>query len=343
MNLIIVVILYAIGIPATINFFKKSRYSYKTDRYPFWVMLASVIMGAIILLESSSFGLKDLLYILSEYLIMFNLAIRLLRAGFRRITKVRDSKSIEFIYHLGISITLLLCCVMASENLNRYAFSLSFSLSRSTLSLMMYDTTRDKLLHLCIILLCECVGVAGTYIYALILNKLKEAPSVSKVVNHKDYSLDPKMRKHYTDRGLTEDQIKYFRNQMATARDRINRLQITFRQTAKLKAIEDKHSTIEVCQAYFQAIVNEPERLADASNFIVTYLPSLEDLVDKYNEISQHVAKNKQTYVILEKSAQAINDLCIEISQDYINFHKSTYEDLEDEVTFVNRNIHGQE
>lgn len=144
---------------------------------------------------------------------------------------------------------------------------------------------------------------------------------------------------HYYDEGLTETEIEYFRSQMAIARDQINSVESGIAKTAKLRAIEVRYNTIEVAQNFFKDIVEDPTRFTQASQFLYKFLPSLEDLILKYNEINGHVAKNKQTYLILEKSAQTIEQICEQITDEYVLFHQDTYNEMQDEIKLANRNL----
>lgn len=144
---------------------------------------------------------------------------------------------------------------------------------------------------------------------------------------------------HYYDQGLNDSEIEYFRSQMAVARDQIKSIESGVNQTAKLRAIEVRYNTIEVLQNFFKDIVEEPTRFTQASQFLYKFLPSLEDLIQKYNEINGHVAKNKQTYLILERSAQTIEQICEQITDEYVLFHEETYKEMQDEIKLANRNL----
>lgn len=158
-------------------------------------------------------------------------------------------------------------------------------------------------------------------------------------LNHRHKQGSQNMKQHYQDHGMTPEEITYFRSQMAQAKDHILQIQENFPKTAKLRAIETRHKSIVTLQTYFKDIVQNPTRLTDASHFLCNILPSLDDLIQKYNEIQGHIAKNKQTYQILDRTATTIEHLCEEISQSYINFHSKVYKELEDELTFAQQNL----
>lgn len=152
----------------------------------------------------------------------------------------------------------------------------------------------------------------------------------------------PSIIQHYNEKGLSNDEIKYFREQMSQLRDQIHSLDKELNTTAKLRAIDIRHNTINISKQFFQDLVKEPRRLSDAGNFIYRILPSLNDLSMKYNEVNKHIAKSKQSYVILEKSAQTIDELASRLTEEYVNFHENTFNDLEDEVNLAQRNLNKQ-
>lgn len=172
------------------------------------------------------------------------------------------------------------------------------------------------------------------------ISKITEKMSGKSFKPNKAYSKD-KMA-DYHEAGLSNDDVNYFRDQMAPAREMIFELDETINETAKLRAINLRHKTVITCQDYFRSIVEEPNRIGEAGNFLYKLLPNLTDLVDKYNEINGHVAKNKQTYLILDKSAQMIELIAEEINEDYIKFHQATYNAMDEEIAFAERILNGK-
>ncbi|MBG9979652.1 5-bromo-4-chloroindolyl phosphate hydrolysis family protein [Facklamia sp. DSM 111018] len=184
------------------------------------------------------------------------------------------------------------------------------------------------------------VIVCSTIVGALaLISKRGQHPAPSFSIAH--YKQKPKrnLMAHYQEAGLSKHEIESFRQQMAISRDHINRIDHNFQLTAKMRAIEIRHNVVKVSQNYFKDIVEEPQRQLAASNFLLTLLPQLDDLLEKYNEINAHVAKNKQTYLILEKSAQTIDQISQEIVEDYIAFHEEAYQELEDGLKLADRTL----
>lgn len=163
-----------------------------------------------------------------------------------------------------------------------------------------------------------------------------------RTYHYKPYRKGDKTQ-YYRERGLNDQEIIYFREQMALAKNRIETIEREMGKVAKLRLIETRHNTVDVSKEFFRDIVSEPERMAQAGLFLNKLLPSLEDLSLKYNEIAQHVAKTKQTYLILEKSAATIDKVCESISDQYITFHQAVYNDLDDEIKLANKYVPVQE
>lgn len=180
--------------------------------------------------------------------------------------------------------------------------------------------------------------VVGFVLCMFILNKI-----LGTTKNHNSQKFHAKVSKdkiqHYREAGLNDEEISYLRDQLAQLRENIHSLETQMNATAKLRAIDVRHNTIEISKQFFQDIVKEPKRFGEAGDVIYRIIPSLVDLTEKYNEINDHIAKTKQTYIILEKSAQTIDELAKRLTDEYIDFHKATYQDLDDEINLANRNL----
>lgn len=130
-------------------------------------------------------------------------------------------------------------------------------------------------------------------------------------------TIDTKMLKHYQKAGMSDDDIRFFRETMATTKKQIDQLAHNMQQTTKLKAINLHFEPVKVSQATFKTIVAQPQKLHAASDYLYRHLPTMVDLTAKYNTISQHEVKDKDTYAILDKSAQVITQLAQQFRTDY--------------------------
>lgn len=163
------------------------------------------------------------------------------------------------------------------------------------------------------------------------LYQSKPSKKVPKLTREKE--------KFYLGRGLSNDDISFFRETMMTARDQIYSIENMMNDSSKLSAIEKRNNTIEISKAMFNDIVQEPERLHEVNQFLYVHLPSLNDLVEKYTAIEKHKAKSKATFEILNKSANTIDQLCDQITQDYLEFKKTDVSSLDSSIEILNETI----
>jgi len=145
--------------------------------------------------------------------------------------------------------------------------------------------------------------------------------------------------KFYRSRGLSDEDIKFFRETMNKAKNQILKIESNMNSTGKLRAIAHRNNTIHLIKVLFKDIVNEPERLHEVDQFLYVHLPSLAELTEKYVTINQHQAKSKQTFDILEKSARTIDDMCEQIADDYVTFRSTDISDLEDEIEIAKHRL----
>ena len=124
---------------------------------------------------------------------------------------------------------------------------------------------------------------------------------------------------------------------MNTAKQLIIQIEENMNQVGKLKAIAHRNNTLHLIKALFKDIVNEPDRLHDIHEFLYVNLPTLADLTEKYKRINSHQAKSKQSCDVLEKSAITIDEVCQEISEDYLEFRSADISDLANEVDLAKR------
>lgn len=255
--------------------------------------------------------------------ITFNIA--LLTFLFNILSGMFKANWLRYFYYIGVSL-IIVTSFGASNDLNYFSINQLISEVAFVSALVAFCT----------------FGIGGIAYFITLLTKLRDrglngGTSAQFIPNNKD------MMQHYYEQDLTDSEITYFREQMATAKEQILTIETELNQTAKLRAIEVRYNTVQVMQSFFKDIIEEPKRVNQASQFIYKFLPSLEDLAQKYNEINGHVAKNKQTYLILEKSAQTIENLCEQITDEYVLFHQSTYQEMQDEIKLANRNLSRKE
>ncbi len=176
--------------------------------------------------------------------------------------------------------------------------------------------------------------IVGMVLYTKFMQKQRPAPARTEL---KDVSSE--REKFYKSRGLSDEDITFFRDTMNKAKNQIIEIEDNMESTGKLRAIANRNNTIQLIKVLFKDIVNEPERLHEIDQFLYVHLPSLADLTDKYVRINSHQAKSKETFTILEKSAQTIDEMCKQITNDYMKFRETDITQMSDEVEFAKRRL----
>ena len=174
-------------------------------------------------------------------------------------------------------------------------------------------------------------GLYATYLKRQGPPKKKKEQDLKPVSNERE--------KFYRSRGLSNEDIDFFRKTMNNAKKQILQIEENMTNTGKLRAIANRNNTLHLIKVLFKDIVDEPERLHEVDQFLYVHLPSLADLTDKYVTINQHQAKSKQTFDVLEKSAQTIDDVCEQIAEDYVKFRSTDISDLADEVELAKHRL----
>ena len=147
------------------------------------------------------------------------------------------------------------------------------------------------------------------------------------------------MLAHYQAVGMSNEEINFFRETMQLAEGQVKEVATNLQALPKLRAIDLNHDTVKTTQALFKAIVKEPQKLHNASDFLYRHLPSLTELSRKFIEISQHDVKTADTYAVLDKSAEAIAALSQQIQTDYTEFVADDLADLDTEVSVANQQL----
>lgn len=174
--------------------------------------------------------------------------------------------------------------------------------------------------------------------FGLYSRYMSQQPS-NKKSKKKLQAVSKEREKFYLSRGLSEEDIVFFRETMNGTKDQILQVESNVNKVGKLRAIANRNNTLNLIKVLFKDIVNEPERLHEIDQFLYVHLPSLAELTTKYVQINQHQAKSKQTYDVLEKSAHTIDEMCKQISEDYVAFRSTDINGLSDEVELATRRL----
>jgi len=151
--------------------------------------------------------------------------------------------------------------------------------------------------------------------------------------------VSPTKESFYKSKGLSKEDINFFRETMQQAKEQILTIESNMEKTSKLKAIEKRNNTIKLSKSLFKSITEHPERLHQVDQFLYVHLPALSDLTTKFVKIKNHQAKSKATYDILQKSAGTIDDMCEQIATDYVKFKSDDLENMEMQIELAKETI----
>lgn len=171
-----------------------------------------------------------------------------------------------------------------------------------------------------------------------LIRKLKQPLVTAKNVS-KLPPVSKEREAHYKSRGLSDEDIVFFRETMNKAKSQILVLEDNFRHSVELRKIAVDTSVISISQTLFKEIVKAPERLSDVDEFLYVNLPSVMDLTTKYLQIDEHQAKSDSAIEIMRKSLPVIHDMCEQIIEDYVNFMEDDIKDMSQEVELAKRRL----
>ncbi|GAN43184.1 5-bromo-4-chloroindolyl phosphate hydrolysis protein [Lacticaseibacillus paracasei NRIC 1981] len=152
-------------------------------------------------------------------------------------------------------------------------------------------------------------------------------------------SLDPKMAEHYAASGLSDEEIKLFRKTMADLAEQIRTIEALTKEVPKLRALTLNTDLIDLLHAYFEALVQAPQRLTDAGTFVYQQVPNLLDLMQKYAQITHHEVKTADTYETLDKAFSTMTSMAGKIKSDYQAFIKDDLDDLDSDVRLAKKHL----
>ncbi|MDK8502146.1 5-bromo-4-chloroindolyl phosphate hydrolysis family protein [Aerococcus sp. UMB1112A] len=130
---------------------------------------------------------------------------------------------------------------------------------------------------------------------------------------HSAPHLSRKNYQHYKEHGLSDQDIQYFRQEMATSLEQIERILALLAQTGRKSHGQVKAQEIK---AYFHAIQQDPHLLADSADFRYQLLPSLEKELRHY----QLLTTAREDASELAASRKELDRLGKEIQASYKDF-----------------------
>lgn len=132
----------------------------------------------------------------------------------------------------------------------------------------------------------------------------------------------------YYSEGMDDEDILFFRKQMAKSKQQILSIEKLLKQSTKLNVIAKRYDLLPILKDYFKAICDHPKRMNEAEAFLYSYLPTFLEITEKFIEIQSHVSKSKMTYQTLNRSLETLEALCQNIQRSYEIFMENDIEDI---------------
>lgn len=134
-------------------------------------------------------------------------------------------------------------------------------------------------------------------------------------------NINPSKQVYYTSRGLTSQDITYFRSQMAQAKQQIITIEQVVKNDRYLTMLFKRYNHISLLKNFFKTITSYPEEFNYAGKFIFKLLPQLHEQVKAYP------ISDKEQIALAQKVKQrqvlnTIEKLIIEIETEYHRFNK---------------------
>ncbi|WDF81661.1 5-bromo-4-chloroindolyl phosphate hydrolysis family protein [Lacticaseibacillus pabuli] len=178
--------------------------------------------------------------------------------------------------------------------------------------------------------------IAGVF---ALLNYLWQMRPATEEVPDINKPMSKRLEKHYQESGLSESDVNVFRETMASASKSIHQLENNVQGAPELQDILAESDTMNVIHGYFRAIVDQPQRMNEASPFLYEQLPNLADLTRRYAIIQRHQVKTEDTYLVLSQAKDTLEKLCKKIQNEYTDFVKRDLEDLDTTVELTKRQL----
>ncbi|OYQ64988.1 5-bromo-4-chloroindolyl phosphate hydrolysis family protein [Aerococcus sp. 1KP-2016] len=150
---------------------------------------------------------------------------------------------------------------------------------------------------------------------------------VDPAVRYQDKVLQKRVPKsrlpYYQASHLTDQEIQFFRGEMAEALANIDSILSHIDYNAHLAMLFIRFDTARTLKGYFQAITKAPEQLNLASDFLYQYLPQLTSAIDQYIAVNEQMDKSASKIQKLSDLRNQISDLAEAVAVSYENFTSS--------------------
>lgn len=158
------------------------------------------------------------------------------------------------------------------------------------------------------------------------LSRKGERPTRDKAMN-----LKVNMER-YHDAGLSDSDIKIFRENLAEAKTNIETWEKNMKRSDDLQVVESVTGGLEASKLTFKYIVQNPQELTKQNDFLYKNLPNMVKLTDKYLAMKKQSVQSEEISRDIDETLLLIKTLSTQISKKY-------HEILMDDVNIIKHEV----
>lgn len=135
-------------------------------------------------------------------------------------------------------------------------------------------------------------------------------------------ALDNSKLTHYRSHGLSDHDINFFRQEMQKTTQSVHQIIAEVNQDRHLKMLFSRHNGIALLQDFCQSLIQQPERLSDASTYIYKDLPDLQAELVHHRQIDSKIRSYYDCVIAKQQSRQRIDQYLSDIAEAYGYFNR---------------------
>ncbi|WP_276871638.1 5-bromo-4-chloroindolyl phosphate hydrolysis family protein [Lactococcus taiwanensis] len=151
--------------------------------------------------------------------------------------------------------------------------------------------------------------------------------------SYKDKTMNLKGNiERYHEAGLSDSDIKIFRENLAEAKDNIETWEAKIKKDDDLQVVESVTGGLDASKQTFKYIVQHPQELTKQNDFLYKDLPNMVKLTEKYLDMKKQAVRTEEIKRDLDETLLLIKTLSHSISKNY-------HEILMDDVNVIKQQV----
>lgn len=151
--------------------------------------------------------------------------------------------------------------------------------------------------------------------------------------SYKDKTMNLKGNiERYHEAGLSDSDIKIFRENLAEAKDSIETWEAKIKKDDDLQVVESVTGGLDASKQTFKYIVQHPQELTKQNDFLYKDLPNMVKLTEKYLDMKKQAVRTEEIKRDLDETLLLIKTLSHSISKNY-------HEILMDDVNVIKQQV----